>query len=521
MPAPPENRSLEGYLPGCYRNLPCETGESLAGYLARLAEGNGYPGVRALLHAASVPYAGSTRTQILKLCTDQAQLACLSRMAVGDPHHLDHFVCEPLPHPSRTHPMQVPTEALYRNERRVDLDALLPVRAPVCTQCLDEFGYVREEWELAPVTVCSIHGCQLIDQCAKCKSGLSWDRPEIALCGQCQQDLRAIRIELASDGAREVSADFEALAPFRLADRHGHPYIVDWDEMFKAVKALLLPDWNWAKGEFPKLHVAQTTIAARHVLIERLARVRSNSRYDMSEFQAKGRRALAPLRALPFEHALEEIAAHLLEAEVGLSRELAVALSGLVDRGDPARAVEVFGGVPPVVGSEYELERALNATTNEVKRLLSLNVIRPRGASDFGYDADDLLRARRYLDSLVNTDGLTRLVGVTVRNEDLHPQGLFPRWSLNDRTDGRVAPEKLTELQLGLIAQWHRAEAPTDPVTLRSLAAASDRPLEVVIAVIKDILIGTIKQLTWKPPFTWVDIAVDRTEVGLAARLLA
>lgn len=521
MQAPPENRSLEGYLPGCYRNLACETGESLAGYLARLAEGNGYTGICALLRAASVQYMGPTRSQILKLYTDHARLGRLSRIAVGDPRHLEQLICEPLPHPLRTYPMQMPTEALFRHERRVDLDALLPYRAPVCTLCLDEFGYVREEWELAPVTVCAIHGCRLIDQCGACESALSWDRPRIAYCGHCHCDLRAISAELANQDARDVSADFQALAPFRLADGYGRSYIVDWDEMFKAVKALLLPDWSWAKGEFPKLHVAHTTIAFRHALIEKLARIRSNARYDMSEFQWKARRALAPLRALPLEHALEEIATHYLEAEVGLSRELAVGLSGLSDRGVPARAVDVSGGIPPVVECEHELERILNATTDEVGRLLSLNVIRPRASSDIGYDADDLLRAKRYLDSLVNTDGLSRLVGVTVTNEDLHSQGLFPRWSLNNRSDGRVTPEKLVELQLDLVALWHRAKAPADPVTVRSLAAAADRPLEVVIAVIKDIMMGTIKRLTWKPPFAWTDIAVDRTEVGLAARLLA
>jgi hypothetical protein len=112
MQKPPASQSLECYLPGCYRNLPCESGESLAGYLARLAEANGYPGIRALLRAAALPCSGPVRTHMLTLYQNRAQLERLSRMAVGDPQHLERFACDPLPNPLLM-PTRMQPEALF------------------------------------------------------------------------------------------------------------------------------------------------------------------------------------------------------------------------------------------------------------------------------------------------------------------------------------------------------------------------------------------------------------------------
>ena len=42
-----------GFLPGCYKNFPQETGESLPGYLLRLSHANGYDGIADLLRACT------------------------------------------------------------------------------------------------------------------------------------------------------------------------------------------------------------------------------------------------------------------------------------------------------------------------------------------------------------------------------------------------------------------------------------------------------------------------------------
>ena len=513
------NLSLDDYLPGCYRNLACETGESLAGYLARLAEANGYHGIHALLRAAETPYSGPIRSRILRLYADPLQLARISRIAVGDARHLEHFECEALPHPARM-PARAPLEALFRHARRVDVDALLPSRTPVCPRCLGEFGYVREEWDLAPVTVCSVHGCRLIDQCTTCHAALRLDRPQIAFCGKCRRDLRTIQTELASDAVREVSLDFQSLAPFRVVESDGLARIVDWDEMFRAFKAVLLPNWLWAERKFPALHVAQTAIVTRHALIEKLAEAWSNRRYDMSRLQWKAHDALAPLRAPCRGNAHQEVAAHWLEAEVGLSRELAVSIAGLDDQGPPRSAVQVFNGSPPVIRSTQDLARILNAKEAEIAQLISLNVIRPRLFPDMGYDADDVLRARSYLDSLIDPTDLSGLVGTPVSRGNLQSQTLFPCWNPKDRNDDRVARETLINLQLALVSQWHRAAKPLKPIKLRALVDVNDRPLELVTTAVREITMGIITRFAWTPPFTWGDLIVCRSDLGSIVRLL-
>lgn len=511
---------LEGYLPGCYRNVPCETDESLAGYLARLAEANGYGGIHALLRAAEVRYSGPVRNQILKLFTDRRQLARISRMAVGNPQHLERFACEALPDPART-PARISLEALFRHARRVDVDALLPIRAPVCPRCLGDSGYVREEWELAPVTVCAIHGCLLIDQCTECHATLRWERSQIAFCGECHVDLRTFRTELASDVVREVSLDFQSLAPFRVVDSGGRTHVVDWDEMFRTFKALLLPNWTWAERKFPALHVAQTTIVSRHELIERFAGAWSNGRYDISRLQWKVRRALAPLRATCLGNALNEVATHFLEADVGLSRDLAVSLSGLENHDTPKTAVQVFNGSPPVISNTQELARILNSTNTEIAHLIALNLIRPKLFPDMGYDADDILRAQRYLDSLIDVTDLSGLVGAPVIRGNLQSQHLFPNWNPKDRSDDRVARDTLINLQLALAARWHRAEAPVEPVKLSALVEYSERPLELITTAVKEITMDMITRFAWNPPFTWGDLVLCRTALGSIARLLS
>jgi len=314
-------RSVPNYLPGCYCNLPCERGESLPGYLLRLAEANGYGGIREFLRIADVSPHKSLRAQLLQLRTDAHTLARIGRIAVGDARHLDPFLAEALP----ADPGLGPPEALFFEERRVDVDALYPARSAVCPACLADGGIAREEWDLAPVTVCAAHGTVLIDACPTCGAALEWSRPQLLYCGQCGADLRGAPAVPASPAAQEVSMHFQVLAPFRVKIHGGRRLVVDWDEMFRAFKALLLPDWAWALASYPRILVADSAVAARHALIEQLAGTLSGAQYDLTTLRGKARQALAPLTALPNPQALEEAALEFLAVVVGLSRELAAA----------------------------------------------------------------------------------------------------------------------------------------------------------------------------------------------------
>lgn len=503
---------MPDYLPGCYRNLTSERDESLAGYVLRLAQANGYSGIREFLHLLN--FAGSRvfRRNLLELYTDPEKLARLGRIGAGDAAHLQGHYAEPLPAPISM------AEALYREERRVDIDALLPARAQVCPICLRERTYVREGWDLAPITACVLHRSVLIDECPSCGTAIGWDRADVLRCQQCGQDLRTAEPEGASGEALAVVADFAALAPFRCQDGKGQRFVVDWEEMFHLFKVMLLPDALWAEGESPKCFVTESAVRARHAVIEKLGAILESGTYHVFKLRDKVHRSLGPLNALPTGNALRDTAVHYLSTTVGLSKELAAAVSNAALPED-VRAADVYSGRPPSLSTVQEVAEFLEASVTGVARLLKLGVIAPLPEAQIGYDADHLLRARAFLNSLLDTQKLSVLVGMPVHQSDLHPDGLFPRWNPENRNDARVTPHRALELQLQLTARWHRASRPEHWVSLKEVATSVERPCALVMCVAKEIIEGSIDRFTWEPPFSWSDLGVPIDSVESIRRL--
>lgn len=52
----------------------------------------------------------------------------------------------------------------------------------VCTQCLQENGRAEALWDLAWVSACPIHACELIIHCPACAGLLTWSRPGLLKC---------------------------------------------------------------------------------------------------------------------------------------------------------------------------------------------------------------------------------------------------------------------------------------------------------------------------------------------------
>src|SRR5690606_1948691 len=158
------------------------------------------------------------RKSLIALHSDAALLTRLGRIGSGNPEGLPHFHSEALPAPIEQ------AEARSREERRVDLDALLPRRASVCSECLREHGYAKESWELAPVTVCTKHRVRLFDACPGCHAPIKWERPDLFHCADCAHDLRAAEAVPASESVVRVVSDFDALAPFRVCTQTRAPF---------------------------------------------------------------------------------------------------------------------------------------------------------------------------------------------------------------------------------------------------------------------------------------------------------
>lgn len=122
------------FLPGCYANLPIRSGESLPGYLLRLAEANGYHGIRGLLSALPDPPDRRLAISLRELRTSEPLLRDLGRMSVGDGQHLLQFLC------SGSNEYGSIWHGVLVNH-----DAWLEPAAQLCPQCLADVPILQEE----------------------------------------------------------------------------------------------------------------------------------------------------------------------------------------------------------------------------------------------------------------------------------------------------------------------------------------------------------------------------------------
>lgn len=492
------------YLPGCYRSISLMPGEGLASYLLRVAAGNGYPGITSLLRAIGRQSNRPLAETLLHLRVDSSALRDLGRMTVGKRDHLSELLAEALP------PLPDVLEAIFLDECRIDRDALALTSAAFCPRCLRSDGYFYSAWEFAPITACDRHRCELRDCCEKCGQPISWQRRSVFSCGSCGAELADQSTRAISDPAVLATVeDFRALAPFRVTSETQRPYTVQWDEMFRIFKTLLLPNADWALGRWPRGCASLAPLEQRHQAIEGLARCRAGSAYDLSHLRWKVNCSLAPLAAIPRASTKEEVARQFLQAAAGLSRESAEAFSGSASTPAEPAAYDSVNPWPPVLRSRDDVAGFLEVSTPTVDGLMRTGQLIPPTGDEDGFDADAVIDAGRFLRRLLNLSQLSDLAGIEMPPSALSPYGLLPRWNGIDPSDHRVTLERVLEIQRLLMARWHATAAPVTPVPLRQLAQDCDRPVEALMAQVQRIASGEIERVGWGPPFRWADIEID------------
>lgn len=492
------------WLPGCYRNLPCLPNEALPAYLLRLAEANGYESIAALLRAAGIDTRELNTGYSLRLRTDVEALAVLGRMAVGDPGHLGGHAATPLDGP-----------ALFMRECRVDSDAMLHERAQVCPQCLAEDWYIREELELAPVTVCSTHKVLLVDECPDCGHPLDWKRSSLMACGHCGADLRMATPATVGADVCEVADDFAALAPFRFVTHSGEPVADMWDLMFRVFKALALPDADWASTVWPRRVVQLLSVKARHEIVKLLARARRGGSYFLSDLQEKARSALAPMTAIPRPFVLEQCAVLLLQSEGGITREYAEAMCSSPPLPHAARGSEIFSGRPPSLQTVNEVMSFLATDGETVEGLFAWDVLRKPIDSEHGYDIDELLAAQRFLHlGVLTLPEISAIVGAPLDWDDLIHSNFLRPWNPKNPTDLRVAVGEVVSIQMELTAKWAANDRPSSGILLRDIAMRTERPFQVVSRAVVMALRGDLNPFGWGPPFNWGSLMISEQDSG-------
>lgn len=148
--------------------------ESLAGYLLRLTEANGYPNYSYVVAAATggwtyaSPAALDPRLLANVVALTDSQIQALSMIPDGEGRGMRRIRGVDLP----------------RGELSVE-------RSKVCPRCLAEHGCYEAFWDLAQAVACPIHGTVLVSECPRCHKRLTWRRGKVAECA-CGADLAEI-----------------------------------------------------------------------------------------------------------------------------------------------------------------------------------------------------------------------------------------------------------------------------------------------------------------------------------------
>jgi hypothetical protein len=499
------------FIPGCYRNLQHKHGESLPGFLLRLAEANDYAGIREMLMVVGIQAPGHLSRLITQVKLSGESLEVLGAMAVGNTSHLLPYLVEP-----------IGDEALLVQGCRVDNDAYLHEHAQICPVCLAQDGFALEEWELAVVTACSRHKVLLRDRCHACNQPIDWGRPHLAHCSGCGSDFRAATLISVDDSICDVVQDFAALAPFRVILRGDEHRVLIWDTAFRLFKSLLIPSNCWASAEWPKRCVQSAPLELRHKVIETMASARQDDGYVLTRMNTFVHELLTPLNAVPRSGLIERQAMKLLHSAAGLPWDVAETVcSGKPLLRMPAGA-ELFNGHPPSLTGLREVAAFLAVDRETVAGLIKMGLIDIPTADHPGFDIDQILVAQKFLsEGLLTIAEVAMLVGVAL---DWHDHGfdeLLPVWNPKHPADSRLPVQHLVNIQLQLTAKWREAGSPIRPVSLRTIAVKSGRPFQTVAMAVNMALSGGFARMGWGPQFDWASLRIEESESERIAAILA
>lgn len=167
--------------------------ESLPGFLKRMAEANGFDGLKRFLAMLQPDF--TTFPQAALRAAGDLDLAAFLALT---PEELDRLCYG-----------DGPLRRILGRELSRDLVAIGERKA--CPLCLDEAPYHRATWDLVPISVCPVHAVRLVDRCT-CGARLGWGSRPLLRCSDmgCADDVRDIPAFSVPDkemgGVRAVDA---------------------------------------------------------------------------------------------------------------------------------------------------------------------------------------------------------------------------------------------------------------------------------------------------------------------------
>ncbi|TLU71889.1 TniQ family protein [Lichenicoccus roseus] len=193
-------------------------GETILGFLVRLAERNGLHLGLPFARSLGIPFATLTMAATGEF--DLAQLAIASQI-----------------------PLSTLLAMTYRGEqgrplsfrgRPVSRRALIFARRSFCPACLAEKPYHRDMWDLALSTACLRHRTLLSNECHACGKTTGWRDSSIRTC-RCGFDLSRSPMQAIPDGALAAISEVHVL--FGTDDVLDDPRSTPWPKVLRSLGA--------------------------------------------------------------------------------------------------------------------------------------------------------------------------------------------------------------------------------------------------------------------------------------------
>lgn len=474
--------------------------ESLVWYVLRLKSRSGVEGWSSL--SKILGRSATSPIRVVELVTSEALLSRLGQMAYVGGNHLGESAGR-ITGVKKT----LVASAAHLNLRGIELPlaAWMLEKVQMCPSCLAERGYMDYDADFSHVPVCTIHQCALQDSCPQCGETLVTRTTHIVSCGKCGYDFRRTKPHSVSP---EVVALAEAILrfqplPFRSA--HGEMGLSP-TEMYRLVEIAAMAEAPEPPHDLDSQWFSQLGWLQRHAHLERLSRAFVDGRLDVERVREL---LLRPFRFLgPLEQnrarfwKLRELATGeelggeanrmLLYGEAGFESHFAAYRMGqsLQEAMNPSEAAAIVGV------TEHEF--------HALKQHLYLS----EPLEDEGYDGDELLYAREFVETAMETEALDAAFGIPGITQLLYQAGLLDSWRPADRVPSFGMPDVISFLSRLHAKQMQPSKTPPHehPVSLGSLPTILAGRPEKALGAIHAILENRASILGWEAPYRLGDI---------------
>jgi hypothetical protein len=426
------------------------------------------------------------------------------------------------------HGSQLASYALRRFESAYEAtlvwrNAQLPERAwhldksPVCVVCLRRDGYLDYDCDFAHLPVCTKHSILLHSHCPRCKHALTWSRPSLNHCGDCSYDLRlssAVEVDAATVTFSAAQLRFAEVA----ISSPGSRMVVSAADFLALLEVLtLFPREPFRKTDYPSLREVASD--------ERLASLESLAAAAQgSETLTRDRLVSALLRPFPWLAPFDSDALQRAILRKLLARsQLSGSLRRFLLYGYPEVEAELAawreGRSLPALSTERDLAQRLGVELRELVQLRKwLTITTPVRFE--GFDGDEVLAARDYLDGFSSFESLDLAFGIEGVTAALVRMGLLSAWQLQRWSAPRVSADGLLTLLLTLHERaWHKLTPVVDHQNGNPVLPVPAHDGEAAAGVLAGLLHGNLTVGAWRAPYRVADILVShRSPEGKGGR---